>query len=36
MKFLLKTMWGYWIFLLAVAMVGAGAIYLIWLQDKLM
>jgi hypothetical protein len=36
MKFLLKTMWGYWIFLLLVAMGGAGAIYLIWLQDKLM
>jgi hypothetical protein len=36
MKFLLKTMWGYWIFLLLIAMGGASAVYIIWLKDALM
>lgn len=36
MKFLVKSMWGYWIFLLAIAMAGASAIYIVWLKDALM
>ena len=36
MKFLLNNMFVYWMFLLLIAMAGAGAIYLLWLKEALM
>jgi len=36
MKFLLNNMFVYWMFLLLIAMAGAGVIYLLWLKEALM
>jgi hypothetical protein len=35
MKFLVENMFVYWIFLLLVAMAGAGAIYIFYLKEAL-
>jgi hypothetical protein len=34
MKALLNSMWGYWLFLLAISFGLAGGIYLIWLRGN--
>ena len=35
MKFLINTMWGYWLLLLTISLGAAAVVYQLWLKDAL-